>query len=77
METPPGAERPGVFFLSGNFARRYIKKRKGAAKLPFYLNRHENLLAQNVPYIPKRNCIRVVHACCKKSVVFSKKIKFV
>ena len=25
------------------------KKRKGAAKPPFYLNRHENLLSQNVP----------------------------
>ena len=76
METPPGAERPGVFFCL-KFCAQVYKKRKGAAKLPFYLNRHENLLAQNVPYIPKRNCIRVVHACCKKSVVFSKKIKFV
>ena len=75
MQTPPGAPRPGVFFYQ-KFCTEVYKKRKGAAKLPFYLNRHENLLAQNVPFIPKRNCIRVVHACCKKSVVFSKKVQF-
>jgi len=34
----------GFFFVP-------IKKRKGAAKLPFYLNRHENLLSQNVPCV--------------------------
>ena len=70
MQTPPGAERPGVFFCL-KFCAQVYKKRKGAAKLPFYLNRHENLLAQNVPYIPKRIYINVVHALCKKSVVFS------
>jgi hypothetical protein len=29
----------------------YTEKRKGAAKPPFYLNRHENLLSQNVPLL--------------------------
>ncbi|MDA0741368.1 MAG: hypothetical protein O2862_05565, partial [Bacteroidetes bacterium] len=36
------------FFLS-EILSAACKKRKGAAKLPFYLNRHENLLSQSIP----------------------------
>ena len=39
----------GGFFCA--LLGRYVIKRKGPAKTPFYLNRHENLLSQNVPYI--------------------------
>ena len=37
-------------FSEEGFGDIRLGKRKGPAKTPFYLNRHENLLSQNVPY---------------------------
>ena len=36
-------------FYEEGFGDIRLGKRKGPAKTPFYLNRHENLLSQNVP----------------------------
>jgi hypothetical protein len=57
-------------FYEEGFGDIRLGKRKGPAKTPFYLNRHENLLSQNVPYTYNLVVVSRFTVVVKKRILF-------